>query len=182
MRLFTGIPASDVLKNQVDKVLKEKPFKASWVKSENLHITLKFLGEVEEGKARSIIENFDKMVKPLKYKVLPYEGASSFPDEKRPRVLFLKFLEDQELMDYQREIENLFLKEGFKREEREFKIHLTLARFKFPPDREEFKNFIEKLSMEPFVPFEVSKVVLFESILKPEGPLYNPLRIIQCLK
>lgn len=182
MRLFAGIPASEVLKNQVDKVLKEKPFKANWVKSENLHITLKFLGEVEEKKARSIIEKFDKIVMPLRYKVLPYEGASSFPDEKRPRVLFLKFFEDPELLNYQREIENFFLKEGFKKEEKEFKIHLTLARFKFPPDREKFEKFIEKLSGEPFEPFEVSKVVLFESILKPEGPLYNPLRVIQCLK
>lgn len=177
-----GIPASLVLKNQVDRVLKEKPFKASWVRSENLHITLKFLGEVEETKAKIIIENFEKMIKPLNHKVLPFEGASSFPNEKKPRVLFLKFFEDPELLNYQRDIEILFEREGFKKEERDFKVHLTLARFKFPPDIEKFRKLLEKLSKEPFEPFEVSEIVLFESILKPEGPVYNPLKVVKCLK
>ncbi|MEJ5167263.1 MAG: RNA 2',3'-cyclic phosphodiesterase, partial [Thermoanaerobaculia bacterium] len=154
MRLFIGIPASELLKNQVDRVLKEKPFKASWVRSENLHITLKFLGEVEEKNAKSIIDNFEKVLKPLNKKVLPFEGASSFPNEKKPRVLFLKFFEDPELLKYQRDVEISFEREGFKKEEREFKVHLTLARFKFPPEIEKFRKLLEKLSKESFEPFE----------------------------
>lgn len=182
MRLFIGIPASEVLKNQVDRVLKEKPLKASWVRSENLHITLKFLGEVEEKKAKSIIENFEKIVKPLNHKMLPFEGASSFPNEKKPRVLFLKFFEDPEILNYQRDMETLFEKEGFIKEERDFKVHLTLARFKFPPEIEKFKSLLEKLSKENFQPFEVSEIVLFESILKSEGPVYIKLKVVKCLK
>lgn len=182
MRLFLGLPASLSLKDQVSVLLKEKPFKASWVKVENLHITLKFLGEVEEKKANKIIESFEEIVKPIKYRKLPFEGASAFPNEKRPRVLFLKFKEDPEIINYQKGIEERFSKEGFEKEERDFKIHLTIARFKFPPDPEKFKKLLEKLSNEKIEPFEVSEIVLFESILKPEGPVYNPLKGIKCSK
>ncbi len=183
MRLFLAFPASKELKEQINNFYKnKKPFKASWVKVENLHITLKFLGEVEEKKAKNLIENFEKILSPLKYKELPFEGASSFPQEKKPRVLFLKFKEDLELLNYQREIEEIFKKDGFEKEEREFKAHLTLARFKFPPNMEDFNKHIEELSKANFKPFLISEIVLFQSILKPEGPTYIPLKEIKCLK
>lgn len=182
MRLFLGIPASDELKNQVGRFIEEKPFRASWVKKENLHITLKFLGEVEERKTMEILENFEKIIKPIKYRELPFEGASCFPNENRPRVLFLHFKEEKEILSYQKEIEEIFFREGFKKEERDFKVHLTLARFKFPPEGEKLKVFLEKLKKYPFKPFEISQIILFESILKPEGPVYNPLKVLKCLK
>jgi len=183
MRLFLGIPASKDLKEQISNFYgSKKPFKASWVKFENLHITLKFLGEMEEKKAKYIIESFENILKPLKYKELPFEGASSFPNENKPRVLFLKFKEDNELFEYQKSLEEIFEREGFKKEEREFKAHLTLARFKFPPNPFDFKKHLQDLSKVKFLPFLVSQIVLFESILKPEGPTYIPLKGVKCLK
>lgn len=181
MRLFIGIPANENLKKEVkDFYEKEKLPKASWVKVENLHITLKFLGEVMEKKAMGLIEKFEDLLPELNCKKYPYDGASAFPDEKRPRVLFLKFNADEEIFLYQKKLEEILMKEGFEREEREFKIHLTLARFKFPPEKEEFKNLILKLSNFNFSPFEVKEIVLFESKLKPEGAEYFPLKKIKC--
>lgn len=182
MRLFLAIPASFKLKEQIENFLKEKPFKASWVKKENLHITLKFLGEVEEKKAKYLEENINNILIPLKYKEFQFEYASSFPNEKKPRVLFLKFKEDEEILNYQKDLEDIFEKEGFKKEEREFKIHLTLARLKYPPDNLKFKKFLEDASNFDFSPFCVERIVLFQSILMKEGPLYKPLRTIECLK
>lgn len=181
MRLFIGIPAPLKLKNEVGDLLKEKPFKASWVKAENLHITLKFLGEVEEKKSNELIKDFNQILKPMKIKELPFECASSFPNEKRPRVLFLKFKEDEEISNYQKNIEEIFSKIGFKKEEREFKMHLTIARFKSPPELLKFKDFVDKTSKISFSPFVVEEIVLFESILRQGGPIYTPLEKIKCL-
>lgn len=182
MRLFLAIPASYKLKEQIGDFLKEKPFKANWVKKENLHITLKFLGEVEEEKTKYLEENINKILIPPKYKELPFEFASSFPNEKKPRVLFLKFKEEEEISNYQKNLEEIFEREGFKKEEREFKIHLTIARFKYPPDNLKFKKFLEDTSRADFSPFCVERIVLFQSILMKEGPFYKPLRTIECLK
>ncbi len=178
MRLFVGIPADEVLKKEIKNFYeKERKPKGSWVKIENLHITLKFIGEVEENKLKEVL----KILKPTNFKELPFEGASAFPNEKRPRVLFLKFKEDEEFLNYQRELENKFKVLGFEKEEREFKIHLTLARFKFPPDRREFEECLKKLNLFSFSPFKINEIVLFQSILKPEGPTYIPLEKIKCI-
>ncbi len=122
------------------------------------------------------------ILKPINFKELPFEGASAFPNEKRPRVLFLSFKEDEELLNYQRELEEKFKGIGFEKEEREFKIHLTLARFKFPPNRREFEECLKKLNNFSFSPFKLNEIILFQSILKPEGPEYIPLERIKCIR
>ncbi len=84
--------------------------------------------------------------------------------------------EKEVLVYFQKQLEEELEKIGFKPEERAFHPHLTLGRMKSSKGREELAGRMERHKEEEFGDFQVEKVVLFKSDLKPTGPIYTPLR------
>lgn len=141
-----------------------------WVKFENLHITLKFLGEIDEEKKAEItpvIKDICKRHSPFTVKM---EGLGCFPNPRNPRVIWIGVTQGgEELCTIADALEKELAPSGFKVESR-FHPHLTIGRVKKRCRVEDI------LARDIYTePFEVTSVVLFESTLKPEGPTYDQL-------
>jgi len=152
--------------------------KVSWTRAEAYHLTLKFLGDVDE----EMIDPIGDAIKKITGNYSPFEliikGLGVFPNKRSPRVLWagIKMPEDS-VARMQKEMEEALFQLGFARENRKFKPHLTLGRVKrrMPPQfSEEFLNCVLQAQ-----PFNVDKIVLMKSDLKPTGAVYTPLKIIE---
>lgn len=169
MRCFVAIECSEEVRDEcrrIQEVLKFKGLK----KSKDFHITLKFIGDVDEDKVGDVTALLDK-VRVGKFSITTY-GVGAFPDVNNPRVVWVG-LKAKEIFDLQGEIEEK-LSGLFSRDDR-FHPHITLDRVKFLDDKRRFLETIDKIEVKE-MEFHVSSFVLFKSTLTPNGPVYEKLK------
>ncbi len=166
--------------NKIEEV--QRDFKTSqadvrWVSPEKIHLTLKFFGNIEESRVESIIQSIEKPVHTTSLFPLKVRGVGAFPHLKNPRVIWMGLVDEKEiLISLQKELETTLEKIGFQAEDRPFHPHLTLGRMKSNRGRDELVGRMEKHREEEFGDFQVERVVLFKSDLRPTGPIYTPLK------
>lgn len=149
-----------------------------WVGKENFHFTLKFLGGVEEGRVAEIAGALEGAARALAPFSVAGRGVGVFPDIRRARVLWVGLV-GEGLVSLAEAVEGALEPLGFEREKRDFRPHLTLGRWRDAERRSELlKKEIERWRDYEFGESRVDEVVLFQSILRPEGALYSPLRVI----
>ncbi len=142
-----------------------------WVRQENIHLTLKFLGEVSDETARGIPAALGKVTA----RHAPLELAPSrfggFPSKRKARVIWAGSKGDvHPLRDLAEDIEASLEILGFEREARPFSPHFTLGRAKKRPVKMEIES-------EPNIPaFEAKEMLLIKSETKKEGAIYTPLK------
>jgi len=164
----------------VQKDLKSSRADVRWVSPENIHLTLKFFGTIEESIIESIIKSIERPVQGAPFFSLKIQGMGAFPNLKNPRVIWMGFQEGKEMITaIQKQLEMEFEKIGFQPEDRPFHPHLTLGRMKSNRGKEELAREMERHREEEFGSFQVEKVVLFKSDLTPKGPIYTPMREIR---
>lgn len=165
MRLFIAVEAPEGIRKKMGDLARELPEDGlSKVKTENMHFTLKFLGEVREerlGEMLGILRNV--AFSPFSVRI---EGVGAFPNESHARVVWAG-AKSPEMEELARGL-HAALAGMFEREE--FSAHLTLARVK---GRADLKQFLQKHRGEGFGEFRVDRFVLFESRLQPGGPEYR---------
>lgn len=176
VRSFLAIELNESLYKKIEdaqEVLVSPNFKK--VKPENVHLTVKFLGYSEYQLLRKVAESLApelKKIPPFDFRV---STAGGFPSVKNCRVVWYALEKlPRELKDLKSVVEDITEHYGFERENKDFVPHITLGRFKKPQN---IAHLIDKLGEftrdKPEV--EVNSIILFESILKPEGPEYRPL-------
>lgn len=144
------------------------------VSSENIHITLKFLGEITPKDAERISDALNFIESEKKFKI-SLKGIGVFPNEDYVRVLWIKVIEgSKEICELQKKIDDA-LKFKFS-PEKEFVPHLTIARVKYVHNKEGLKKFIEKYNDFEFAKFTAEKVSLMKSELRKEGPIYTEIK------
>ena len=149
-----------------------------WMTHENLHLTLKFLGSTEESKINPVAEAIAEAVSSTQPFSFTGRGIGFFPDIKRARVLWVG-LEGSELKPLAEEVEKTLEPLGFAREKRGFVPHLTIGRWRqFFTQANSLKEEMERWKDHDFGCSTVEEVVLFQSVLKPAGAVYSPLRVI----
>ncbi len=156
--------------------LKAQGLRLRWVKPQNLHLTLKFLGDIpaaEAGNVGRAVQRASQGTTPL---TLTVQGMGVFPGIKRPRVLWIGLGGQIEaLQSLYAGIEDELDGLGFAREKRGFKAHLTLARFKARVAPNDLLKAFEELGNYSPKPFAAKHLVLYKSDLRPQGAVYTPL-------
>jgi len=171
MRLFIAIDLPEHIKDYLEFVKKEfsRYLLAKWVKRENIHLTMKFLGEVKDEFVGEIVKRLDRIkIKPFR---LCTDSIGVFPSERFARVLWAGFDASNELVDLRKQIDSE-LPFG---DEKEFKAHATIARIKKIKDKKGFVEKLREFKIEKFC-FEVKSFVLYKSTLTPEGPIYEVVK------
>jgi 2'-5' RNA ligase len=177
LRLFVALTIPAEVRADVASLLCElQPLDPSWkfVRAENLHVTLKFLGEVA-------MEKLPKVTAALLSATtagavtLKFQGLGFFPNERRPRVLWVGMDETQSLLALAAGVDAALTGVGFPREEREFTPHLTLARNKEASISSELRDAITGCAIRQFGTMSASTFHLIESKLKSSGPEYTTL-------
>jgi 2'-5' RNA ligase len=140
-----------------------------WVSGGGMHLTLKFLGPIDESQALRVKEVLKDVACRHHAFPLRFEGTGAFPGETSPRVLWVGFAAQPELLALQGEIDTALEAEGFERERRGFTPHLTLGRVKGPERVAKAMSELARHREQSFGAMTVRKVALFESFLRPDG-------------
>ena len=141
------------------------------VEYENLHLTLKFLGEVEAAKLKTLKAALDG-VKTSRYRVA-VKGIGVFPNPGNPKVVWAGLEAGfNETIALNKELDEYLTKLGFEPDDR-FHPHITLARAKGPTDKARLNALIQASSETVFGGYEADKFILMESRLTPKGPIYT---------
>ncbi len=178
-RLFIGfkIRPSKKLLDAYDDIKTFLAFeKIKWVKIENLHFTLKFLGDTEIQCIDNITDILHSVANDFEPTEIEMKNFGVFPNMIRPRVLWFGMYNYDIISELAAEIENHLEKIGLDRSDKPFKPHLTIGRVKFMNNRKILHEIYDKYKDFTFQKMQVSEFDLIESILKPEGPTYIPLQ------
>jgi 2'-5' RNA ligase len=145
-----------------------------WVRRENLHVTLKFIGEVSPEKLEGIRGALSAIRSdaPVEIKFL---GLGFFPNDQHPRVLWAGLEVSANLPSLAGDIDGALETQGIARERRAFTPHLTLARIEPPGLHEKLCAAIQKNEARDFGSFQAREFRLIESKLKPSGAEYTTL-------
>jgi 2'-5' RNA ligase len=178
MRAFIALNLSSELKHELSR-LQEELTKANadvkWVKTENIHLTLKFLGNVEETKIEEIRHILDGISSPEKPFEISLSNLGAFPNLNHPRVLWVGLDKgSSETKRIAASLENELQKIGFPKEERPFSAHLTLGRVKSGRNKAALKEKASSLQVRP-KSCVVNNLTVFQSKLTPTGPIYTSL-------
>ena len=144
------------------------------VERENIHVTVRFLGDVREG----LVGELQRLISGVGFTPFRVElsGLGAFPNLRRPRVVWTGISDGvEELIGIFRRLEPKLVGLGFKPEARGFSPHITLARVRSGRNRERLAGELAAHADEAFGEFEVEHIRLKKSILTPRGPIYSTI-------
>jgi 2'-5' RNA ligase len=154
-----------------------------WVDAANIHLTLKFLGDIDTeitGRITSALEEAARGIKPFDIEV---SGLGMFPNLKRVQVVWVGLTGEMEkLGQLQKRIEDNLIPLGFPAEARAFTPHLTIARvrdYAGPEERQCLGQLIEKAGFNTQYTIIVDSVQLMRSQLTREGPVYSRISMVK---
>jgi 2'-5' RNA ligase len=182
IRAFLAIELPDALRPglaQVQGELKRSHADVRWVQVGNIHLTLKFFGNVPEDEIDALALAARQAAAESAPLQLQATGVGAFPSPLSPRVVWLGLGGDVlPLTQLFYRLEKAFTTLGYLPEGRAFNPHLTLGRVKSPANRERLARLLEKLPPVDWPPFEVKELTLFQSVLSPQGSKYTALKVI----
>ena len=178
IRAFIAIdPGQEVRKRiaVVQESLRSGTQGVRWVKPQNMHLTLKFLGNIAADNAEKLSGELKETLRGFSPFELRFEGAGVFPNAKRPRVLWIGARsEGNHLQELEQKISRLVSAFGIPADDRPFRAHLTLGRIKGKPPGIDLLNRLEKTDTR-FGSVAIDRVFMMQSRLTPEGPIYTVL-------
>lgn len=172
IRLFVAIDLPQSIRERLVALQGGVPG-ARWSTSEQMHLTLRFIGDVNENVGHDIDDALASIRAPSFN--LELSGVGEFGG-KNPRALWAGVKNNDALLHLQRKTETALQRIGLEPEQRKYSAHITLARLKSPP-RDKVVQFLTEGALFAAGPFPVNSFVLFSSHLTPGGSIYNPERV-----
>lgn len=166
------------LQNQLKRQLASQPLR--WARPEGIHLTLKFLGDTETGQIEEIVRALTQTVEPHQSFNLSIGGLGCFPNQRKPRVLWVGVQDpDDHLRRLAAGVDDAMAGLGWKRENRPYTGHLTLARVKKYANNQDKQALSELLSAvevaDTLGVLPVQTIHLMRSQLQPDGAVYTSL-------
>jgi 2'-5' RNA ligase len=181
LRLFIAVELSDEIHQKLGELIRQiQPVGIkgiNWVKPDNIHLTLKFLGDTPRRQVMSIIDSLAATTKGTAPFEISVEKTGCFPNPRDPKVLWVGVAPSEALLQLQKGIDQELAKLNIPTETRPFSPHLTLARISERCDLPVALRTNEKLmafSGKVFGNVSVKRITLFQSTLTREGSLYSP--------
>jgi 2'-5' RNA ligase len=178
MRLFIAIEIPAGIRDAFTaflQVMRETAPQAKWVRAENLHVTLKFLGHADAETLETIVSAL-KAIRSSQPVALEFRGLGFFPNEKRPRVFWVGTESSANLRPLAEDIDRRMHQLGFPLETRVFTPHLTLARFDPPGLPPKLAAAVKHHASRSFGALTEEHFHLIESKLKSTGAEYTTLQ------
>ena len=141
------------------------------------HLTLRFLGEIAPSQADALGSALAADLREVRSFPLAVEGVGAFPDPVRPRVVWAGLTQGRDaLVALAGRVEAVAVRLGLPKETRPFVPHVTILRVRGPRDLERARHLLDTGATRRFGSTVVREAVLYESELRPDGPLHRPLR------
>jgi 2'-5' RNA ligase len=178
MRSFVAVEVPAPVRRRVaelQEALRRADADVKWVEEGNLHLTLKFLGEIGEEPAARLKELLAVEAARWPRLKVDYAGTGSFPSHGVPSVVWAGLSGDLEkLAGLAAAVERAAGEVGVPREGRPFVAHLTIGRVKSPRNAKRLASAVAQQDRAVLGKDEIAEIVLFESTLTPQGPIYTP--------
>ena len=179
-RAFIAIDLPESVRSFLSKAqeaLKLYGFRVKWVRPQNIHLTLKFLGNTATADSDKIAAAMALAARNCPGVSLAAKGIGVFPNVRRPRVIWAGLNGELEILaNLQQTLDAHLADLGFPRETRAFKSHLTLGRVKGKIASDRINAAIDKLKDLESGSFEINQIILFKSELRPSGAVYTQVR------
>jgi len=177
MRLFTAIDLPAEILLRLERLISAMRSEAliKWSPLDNLHITIKFVGEWPEARLTELHEALET-VAPRDAFAIELKDLGWFPNERAPRVLWAGVHADPALLQLVRDTEAVLEKLGIKKEDREFAPHLTLARIKSPVPLQRLRQRVAEMQPAVLGQFSVTQFSLYRSDPGSNASIYRRLR------
>ncbi len=179
VRTFIALELSDGLKEGIlalTEELRGRGVRASWARRPALHLTLKFLGDVEETELPEVVAAVARASSRVSSFGFETRSLGAFPSGRRPKVLWVGVEPVDELFALQKALESELAELGFPREKRRFHPHVTLARIR-DPRAESVQEILDEL-VAPKERVEVLEVRVMRSTLRPGGAIHELVEAI----
>ena len=182
IRTFICIEVPQTVKERIEslqRMLRINNAQISWVKPSNIHLTIKFLGDVPLSKTESVRDNVERAAKGLGEFDIEVSTTGCFPSARSPRVLWVGLGNMPDgLKQLHANVESELARAGFPREQKRFSPHLTIGRVRSPQNA---ARTAEDLIAQGFAPetFRATEVIVMRSELNSSGSIYTPQAIIK---
>jgi 2'-5' RNA ligase len=179
LRLFIALPIPEQAKHKLGVIIEEcrqHGGSVKWVKPENMHLTVRFLGDCNESIVPALKQLLDQAATDSKTAAAVIDHLGGFPNLRQPRVIWAGIGTDTtELEKMAHQVEMMVRDLRFPEEKKKFNPHLTLGRVRNPPTGlAPLLDYLQNIQMEP-IESSLSELVLFKSTLTPRGPIYERL-------
>jgi len=179
IRAFVAIEVPESIQREMASIqehLRKTRASVSWVKPGNIHLTLKFLGNIEEGWVDPVLREMVNIAGEMEPFSIEVKGLGCFPNMRNPRVIWIGIEDrDDRATGLQSSLEASLEALGFAREGRQFTPHLTIGRFRTQAGKAELVEEVRRLGSQSLGKIEVTEMILFQSELHPQGAIYTPL-------
>jgi RNA 2',3'-cyclic 3'-phosphodiesterase len=152
------------------------------VEPENIHITLKFLGDTDEQHIDAIEQFMKESVVGIPPFPITLKGTGVFPNENYLKVIWIGITDTTSLENIARTLEEKLSILGFKKENRRFSPHLTIGRVRTPRNKDSLLSALQHYTSTEFTTQQIQTITLKKSELTPKGPIYTTLRTIHLKK
>ncbi len=180
MRTFISVELTTEIKQKISELINKLgggETAIKWGKAENLHITLKFLGNVEDNKIENLIELASKAVAGTGSFKAKFKGVGTFPGGSNPRIIWVGTDEGgDKLCNLAKNLEETLSNAGYKSEEREFRPHITIGRIKGKTGLDKLKEKLLAHKESEFGEALIDRIHVMKSTLTPKGPLYEKIQ------
>jgi len=169
-RLFIAIDFPSEIKEGLSSLCYGLPG-AKWIDIDQVHLTLRFIGEVDGGVFRDIRSVLGNVI--AEEFSLEIKGVGCFPLRKAPRVLWAGVEKSESMLRLKQKIDSQLIRLGIEPEKRKFSPHITLARFRQKPSSGRVANFLAGNGLFTLPEFPVSEFHLYSSVLSPKGATHR---------
>lgn len=175
MRLFTAIPLPVPVRRRLTDLTEHQLEGVRWQKQQQLHITLKFLGNTSVNELQSLVDALSQIHQPAF--TMKIRGIGCFPERGRPKIIWVGISNPRQLIRLHQRIEETCTNLGFEAEDRPFKPHITLGRVT-EWSRQDVLSFINQHRQFSIPGVAAKEFVLYESKLRPGGAEYEKIESI----
>jgi len=180
MAIFRGFIAAEIKATPeiitFEKDITKTGADVKLVEPENIHITLKFLGDTDEQHIDFIERVMIESVRGITAFQVHLKGTGVFPNQHYLKVVWIGITDAQQFETIKRSLEEKLDPLGFKKESRGFSPHLTIGRVRTAKNKDQLLKTIERYTTTEFATQQIDEITLKKSELTPKGPIYTTLR------
>jgi 2'-5' RNA ligase len=180
VRTFIAIDLDPAVKRSLSELIvrlrKAAPEGTSWARESGMHLTLKFLGEIDDSRIEAVAGIMDAAAASIPPFAFQVRGTGAFPNTRFPRILWAGVAPSAELDALQSRLDSELGAIGFERESRPFHPHLTLGRVR---TASKVRAAVTELELQKYADFGTmtgERIILFRSVLTPAGAEYSVLK------
>ncbi len=181
IRAFLAIDLDDDLKPKINRIIKEFKqidTKIKYVELANLHLTLKFFGDIDTNGLKLLEKAISKVVSEFEPFNIKIKGCGAFPNNNHIKVIWVGIENDEIIKDLHDRLDKEFVSLGIDKDKK-FSTHLTIGRMKSAKNKNKVKSIIEEFEDVEIGEMEVTQISLKKSTLTPAGPIYEDLAIFE---